>query len=287
MVRSTIKEAFGTEPKYTKFIADNEEVATRLLDAVDMSMNDDYKIIPEDRTVDNKRVDLTINDSDGTTVAVIEAQDATGWLDSVHASKIAYYCWEKECFDAILITEDASERIKDYVKWLNTHPDLNIYLVATTIYKTDDKPFVDFIPIMRPADILKTIRKTKSKDGSWISQQNPARYKKRLEILDKLNAENPDLFTNITSSYASDNNIAPSMPSLNMAIHPRVNGAKLSFYHAGKLENDEGFKNMMIKHGEENKVVPHFTTTYCNFSFDTVDTALENFKIFKEGVNNG
>ena len=168
MVRSTIKEAFGTEPKYTKFIADNEEVATRLLDAVDMSMNDDYKIIPEDRTVDNKRVDLTINDSDGTTVAVIEAQDATGWLDSVHASKIAYYCWEKECFDAILITEDASERIKDYVKWLNTHPDLNIYLVATTIYKTDDKPFVDFIPIMRPADILKTIRKTKSKDGNQL-----------------------------------------------------------------------------------------------------------------------
>ena len=167
MVRSTIKEAFGTEPKYTKFIADNEEVATRLLDAVDMSMNDDYKIIPEDRTVDNKRVDLTINDSDGTTVAVIEAQDATGWLDSVHASKIAYYCWEKECFDAILITEDASERIKDYVKWLNTHPDLNIYLVATTIYKTDDKPFVDNnTEINGCFPVVKGI--TKSKDGSYF-----------------------------------------------------------------------------------------------------------------------
>ena len=84
-------------------------------------------------------------------------------------------------------------------------------------------------------------------DGNLIMEiNNKGKFNIINSELDKLNAENPDLFTNITSSYASDNNVASSMPSLNMAIHPRVNGAKLSFYHAGKLENDEGFKNMMI-----------------------------------------
>ena len=93
MKRSTIKEAFGGEVRFTKFIADNIDIATKLLDVVDMSMGDDYRVIPEDKTIDSKRVDLTVNDSDGTTVAVIESQDATGWLDTVHSSKIMYYMW--------------------------------------------------------------------------------------------------------------------------------------------------------------------------------------------------
>ena len=97
---SSIKEAFGTEPKYTKFIADNVDVATRLLEVVGMELEDDYKIISEDRTFDSKRVDLTIKDGDNKTVAVIEAQDAAGWLDSVHTSKILYYCYEKNCFNS-------------------------------------------------------------------------------------------------------------------------------------------------------------------------------------------
>ena len=87
MKRSTIKEAFGGEVRFTKHIADNVDLATKL-DIVDMSMGDDYRVIPEDKTIDSKRVDLTVNDSEGTTVAVIESQDATGWLDTVHSSKI-------------------------------------------------------------------------------------------------------------------------------------------------------------------------------------------------------
>jgi hypothetical protein len=275
MVRSTIKETFLTEPRFTKFIADNEEVATRLLDAVDMSMNDDYKIVPEDKTVDNKRVDLTINDSEGTTVAVIEAQDATGWLDSVHASKIGYYCWEKECFDAILITEDASERIKDYVKWLNTHPDLNIYLVATTIYKTDDKPFVDFVPIMRPKDLREKVAK---RNGGW---DGSGRRKHRIDVITKLSEENPGEFTNVTSSYASNNDVSSDF---NLAIHPRKNSTIVNFYHGGKLENDEKFENKMKQFGKDSNCEPSFSKVYCRFIFGTPEKAMENFKMFKEAL---
>ncbi len=275
MVRSTIKEAFITEPRFTKFIADNEEVATRLLDAVDMSMNDDYKIIAEDRTFDNKRVDLTIKDGDNKTVAVIEAQDAIGWLDSVHASKIGYYSWEKECFDAILITEDADERIKDYVKWMNLHPDLNIWIVTTTVYKTDDKPFVDFVPIMRPKDLREKVAK---RNGGWDGSD---RRKHRIDVITKLSEENPDEFTNVTSSYASNNDIDPNF---NLAIIPRKNSAIVNFYHGGKLENDEEFKNKMNKLGEDHNCDPSFSKVYCRFIFDTPEKAMENFKMFKEGL---
>ena len=277
MVRSSIKEAFLTEPKFTKHIADNEDVSARLLEAVRIGMGDDANIIPEDRTVDGKRVDLTINDSDGTTIAVIEAQDAIGWLDSVHASKISYYCYDKDCTTGILICEDASEHIKEFVKYQNEHTNLDLWLVVALIYKTDTGPFVDFQVIQRPFELKEKISKRSSTTTT-------GRHKFMEETCLKLEKDNPGLFTNVSKYYVSDNNVVSSMPSLNMAIHPRVNKVKLSFYHAGKLENDEMFKNMMIKHGEDNNIDPHFTKTYCNFQFDDTDKALESFKMFKEGL---
>jgi hypothetical protein len=273
MVRSSIKEAFLTEPKFTKFIADNEDVAARLLEAVRIGMGDDTNIVAEDRTVDGKRVDLTINDSEGTTVAVIEAQDATGWLDSVHASKISYYCYDKDCTTAVLLCEDASEHIKGFMKYQNETGPLDIWIVRVAVYKTDTGPFVDFYPTQRPFELKEKISKRSSTTTT-------GRHKFMEEACLKLEKDNPKLFTNVTKYYVAIKDI---IPDLNMGLHPRVNKAKLSFYHAGKLENDEGFKNMMIKHGEDNNIEPHFTKTYCNFSFDDTDKALENFKIFKEG----
>ena len=274
MIRSSIKEAFGSEPKYTKYIADNVDVATRLLKAVGMEMNADYKIIAEDRTHDKKRVDLTINNSDGTTEAVIEAQDAKGWLDPVHASKITYYCWEKKCFDAILITEDANEKIREYVKWSNIHPDLNIYIVVTRIYKTDNGPFVDFVPFYAPKDLREKVAKGKTGEMS-------GRHKERIAVITKLDKENPGAFTNTTSGYASDNDVSTNF---NLAIHPRKNSTIVNFYHGGKLENDEEFKNKMNKLGEDHNCDPSFSKVYCRFIFDTPEKAMKHFKIFKEQV---
>ena len=274
MIRSSIKEVFGSELKYTQHIAVNLDAATLLLKAVGMEMNADYKIIAEDRTYDKKRVDLTINNSDGTTEAVIEAQDAKGWLDSVHASKIAYYCWEKECFNAILITEKADEKIREYVKWMNIHPDLNIYIVVTSIYKIDKKIFVDFDPFYTPKDLREKVAKGKTGEMS-------GRHKQRIEVITKLDEENPGEFTNVTTGYASDNNIDPNF---NLAIHPRKNSTIVNFYHGGKLENDEEFNNKMNKLGEDHNCEPNFSKVYCRFIFDTPERAMEHFKIFKEEV---
>lgn len=182
MKRSTIKEAFGGEVRFTKHIADNVDLATKLLDIVDMSMGDDYRVIPEDKTIDSKRVDLTVtdsegslryqslNDSEGTTVAVIESQDATGWLDTVHSSKIMYYMWEKQCNDGILITEDADENVKGFVRYINENTPFNIWLVASIVYETDTGPFVDFYPVMRPFSLRE---KKVQRKASGSSVQTP------------------------------------------------------------------------------------------------------------------
>ena len=275
MVRSSIKEAFSTEPRYTKYIAENEDVATRLLEVVDMELEDDYKIIPEDRTFDGKRVDLIIKDGDDATIAVIEAQDATGLLDSVHTSKITYYCYDKDCYTAILLTEDADEKIKGFVRWLNENTPLNIWLLASLIYKTDNGFKLDFYPIMRP---FSSINEKKRK---ILNSLDAPRFKVREKAIKKLVKENPGLFTNQAKNYVSVNGIKPG---LNMAIHPKVNGSVVNFYHAGKFENDEEFKNMMDKFGKDSSVGPNFTKKSCNFSFDNVDEALKYFKIFKDEV---
>ncbi len=278
MDRSSIKEAFGTEPRYTKFIADNVDVATRLLEVIGMELEDDYKIISEDRTFDSKRVDLTIKDGDNKTFAVIEAQDAAGWLDSVHTSKILYYCYEKNCVDAILLTEDADEKIKDFVRWLNENTPLNIWLLASLIYKTDNGFELDFSPIMRP---FSSINEKKRKILNSIDGSKARRFKLREEAIQKLREENPGEFTNWSKAYASNNDIDPNF---NLAIIPRKNSAIVNFYHGGKLENDEEFKNKMNKLGEDHNCKPNFSKVCCRFIFDTQEKAMEHFKIFKEEV---
>lgn len=189
----TIKEGFGTEPKFTKYIADNTEVAEMLLEAVNIS-GGDFTIRAEDKTNDNKRVDNVVYDDSGKVICVIEAQDCTGWLDSVHASKINYYCWEKECFEAILITEDADEKMKSYVQWMNENTPLNIFIVAPIIVKIDDEvQVVKFIPIMRPLDYSQ--KKIKMKNTDSTGEDNR-------EFFEEMKNKYPDLLPNACKSWA-------------------------------------------------------------------------------------
>ena len=189
----TIKEGFGTEPKFTKYISDNTEVAEKLLEAVNIS-GGDFTIKAEDPTNDNKRVDNVVYDDSGKVICVIEAQDCTGWLDSVHASKINYYCWEKECFEAILITEDADEKMKSYVQWMNENTPLNIFIVAPIIVKIDDQVQVaKFIPIMRPLDY--------SQKKIQMKNKNSTGYDNR-EFFEAMKNKYPDLLPNACKSWA-------------------------------------------------------------------------------------
>lgn len=268
MKRSTIKEAFGGEVKYTKYISENIDVATKLLDIVDMSMGDDYRVIPEDKTIDSKRVDLTVKDSDGETVAVIESQDATGWLDTVHSSKIMYYMWEKQCNDGILLTEDADENVKGFVRYINENTPFNVWLVATIVYQTENGPFVDFYPVMRPFS-LKEKKVQRKSSGNAVETPHA-------EVCQKLYDDNPGLFTNVTSRYVSrsrvDNNLA-------MGLHPKAKGASLVFYHNKKLEGSQGFEDAMINIGAEFNAEPKFNRVACHMTLESVSAALECFKI--------
>lgn len=275
MKRSTIKEAFGGEVRFTKFIADNVDVASKLLETVDMSMGDDYRVIPEDKTIDSKRVDLTVNDSDGTTIAVIESQDATGWLDTVHSSKIMYYMWEKQCNDGVLVTEDADENVKGFVRYINENTPFNIWLVASIVYETDNGPFVDFYPVMRPFS-LKQKKVQRKASGSAV--QTP-----HAEVLQKLHDDNSGLFTNVTAHYASrsrvDNNIT-------LALHPKATGCSVNFYHNKKLEKNESFEKTMINLGTELGAEVHFNRVAARFNLANTDDAISTFKTVVEKFNN-
>lgn len=267
MKRSTIKEAFGGEVRFTKFIADNIDVATKLLDVVDMSMGDDYRVIPEDKTIDSKRVDLTVNDSDGTTVAVIESQDATGWLDTVHSSKIMYYMWEKQCNDGILVTEDADENVKGFVRYINENTPFNIWLVASIVYETDTGPFVDFYPVMRPFSLK---QKKVQRKALGSTTQTP-----HAETLQKVYDDNTGLFTNVTAHYVSRNRVAPN---ISLALHPKANGCSINFYHNKKLEGNKSFETAMQTLATELGTEANFNRVAARFNLSSIDEAVDTFR---------
>jgi hypothetical protein len=153
MERVSIKESFGNEVSFTKFIAEDDDTKQRLLESLGYPIDCEYSIDIESKTVDSKRVDLVIKNDDDESINVIESQDSTGWLDTIHSSKISYYCWEKNCNYGTLLTEDASEYIKGYIKWLNENTPLNITILKSLIYKTNHNSYhVDFFPIMRWID---------------------------------------------------------------------------------------------------------------------------------------
>lgn len=155
MERVDIKESFGNEVSFTKYISEDFDTKIRLLESLGYSIDGEceYDVEIESKTKDSKRVDIVIKDKDKSVINIIESQDSTGWLDTIHSSKISYYCWEKECYFGTLITEDASEHIKGYVKWLNENTPLNITILKTLIYELNDGSYyVDFFPIMRWID---------------------------------------------------------------------------------------------------------------------------------------
>lgn len=277
--RSSIKEAFGGEVPFTKFIASDLETSKRLLTALDLD-EEEYKITPEEHTLHSKRVDLVVRDRDNDVFLVIESQDASGWLDSIHASKITYYMFDKKCDDGVLICEDADEHIKSYVRWLNENTPLRITLIGVIIFK-DEKPFCDFIPLIRPAYLedKKVIRKstTDTETESKISSQ----------VQDIYN-NNPGLFTNVSKNYVSRTNVGNT--GLTVAINPyKTSGHFVEIWHAGKANTAEfrtTFSNFCRKNSYEAKFQNR--RGYVNGEkVDSVEDAVKAAKIFIEGLENG
>jgi hypothetical protein len=244
--RSNIKDAFGGEVAFTKFIASDAETSKRLLNALDLD-EEDYSVTPEEHTVHSKRVDLVVRDRDGDVFLVIESQDASGWLDAVHASKVTYYMYDKKCDDGVLICEDADEHIKGFVRWLNENTPLRITLVSVVIYK-DTKPYCEFIPLIRPTYLedKKIVKKSTpdSEADANVSNQVQSIYD-----------ANPGLFTNVAKHYVSKVNVGGT--GLTVAINPyKTSGHFVEIWHAGKANNDQfksSFFELCKKNGYEAK----------------------------------
>lgn len=273
MIRQTIKEAFGGEVPFTKYIATNKEVAKRLLDAIDTGMSDSFEIAPEDQTIDRKRVDLVVRDDDNNVIQVIESQDATGWLDSVHASKIAYYCYEKGCMDGVLLTEDADEHVKGFIRWYNENTPLNIYLFNVIIYSTDAGKYVDFIPVMRPFNVKD--KKIQKRPGSTSNTQEDFR-----EFLQQKSDEYKGKFTHTTGWYVSTNNVANT--GVNVAIHCRKSGYFLvDIYHNQKV-NRETFEQSYKDFSPNEDITFKKVSAYVRR--ETWEEALTTFDQLVEGI---
>jgi hypothetical protein len=275
MIRQSIKEAFGGEVPFTKYIASNTDVAKRLLDAIDTGMSESFSIAPEDQTVDRKRVDLVVRDDDGNVVQVIESQDATGWLDSVHASKIAYYCYEKGCMDGVLLTEDADEHIKGFIRWYNENTPLNIYLFNVVIYATDTGNYVDFIPVMRPFNVKD--KKIQRKPGGVANSQEDFR-----EFLQQKFDENKGKFTHTTGWYISSNNIANT--GVNVAIHCRKSGYFLvDIYHNNKIDKEQ-FEQSYREFSPDDEIVFKKVSAYVRR--ENWEEAVATFDQLVQGLKN-
>lgn len=277
--RSNIKETFGGELAFTKFIASDLDTSKRLLTALDLN-EDDYKITPEEHTSHSKRVDLVVRDRDDEIFLVIESQDASGWLDSIHASKITYYMFDKKCDDGVLICEDADEHIKNYVRWLNENTPLRITLVGVVIFK-DERPFCDFIPLIRPTYLedKKIVKKSNS--------DNEVESKISSQVQDIYDS-NPGIFTNVAKNYVSKVNVGGT--GLTVAIHPyKTSGHFVEIWHAGKSNTDEfrsTFSELCRKKGYESKFQNR--RGYVNGEkVDSVDGAVEAAKIFIEALETG
>lgn len=278
--RSNIKDAFGGEVPFTKFIASDIETSKRLLNALDLD-EEDYSITPEEHTVHSKRVDLIVRDRDGDMFLVIESQDASGWLDAIHASKITYYMYDKKCDDGVLICEDADEHIKGFVRWLNENTPLRITLVGVVIYENGKNPYCEFVPLIRPTQTQdkKVVRKSSPsvEADNNISEQCQAIYD-----------NNPGIFTNVAKYYVSKTNVGGT--GLTVAVCPyKTSGAFVEIWHAGKANTDD-FRNTFTEVCKKHNYEPNFQKRrgYVNGApAATMEGAVEVAKVFIAALESG
>ena len=160
--RTSIKKQFGTEPEFTKWLAKNKEATEKLLEITDLSVAGEYQVKAEDYTAEGKRIDFTIGDGDEVQ-AVVESQDASGWLDQNHLYKTLGYMHDKKCSTGIILTEDMSEELKNHVEFINENFEgRNIWIIYIRLYNINEEVLIDFVPVMRPYEIRSGRRQSRS-----------------------------------------------------------------------------------------------------------------------------
>jgi len=208
MEKINIKE-YGGEVKFTTDVCRNHEWSSKLLEAVDYT--GEFKMQYEVPTAGSKRIDLVATDTDDNVLFAIECQDATGWLDDVHASKIMLYGFDQGTEDCVIICEDLTEKMRDFIKYMNATSNFKIYIVHPEIYKHGADISVNWFTSMRPYDtkqkvkVLSNRESMESKDHKlqshqsihdaypgqfnkvaqeYVSMQNVGQYKMNVDLLD-------------------------------------------------------------------------------------------------------
>jgi hypothetical protein len=178
--RTSIKKEFGTEPEFTKWLAKHPEATQKLLEITGLAIAGDYKVQAEDFTAEGKRIDFTINDDDKTQ-AVVESQDATGWLDQNHLYKTLGYMYDKKCPTGIILTEDISEELKGHVEDINENFEgKDIWIILNRLYKIDGQVEIDFIPVIRPYE-MKPGRRILNSSNDFDYSENKALVEKIMQ----------------------------------------------------------------------------------------------------------
>lgn len=273
---------FGGEVKFTKYIADNETISSRLLEAIGGEVYD-YTIVPEEHTVGSKRVDLIVRDEDDNVVQVIESQDANGWLDPIHASKIAWYCHDKGCNDGVLISEDCTEHMKTFIQWYNENTPLNIFLLSPTIIKDDnDNIDIFFKTILRPTDWAhKRIKPNTKSSSNGIPSERDNEYAQRTN---EIYEEYKDLFTNVSgySRYLSINNV--NNTGINVTMYVRATDYNICLWHNGKHTHNEAFKQSILNLYNDVAFKKYYV---CLGNHPTVEEAVVLVRNIEQQIQNG
>jgi hypothetical protein len=212
---------------------------------------------------------------------VIESQDASGWLDAIHASKITYYMYDKKCDDGVLICEDADEHIKGFVRWLNENTPLRITLVGVVIYENGKTPYCEFVPLIRPTQTQD--KKVVRKSNTSIDADNNIS-----EQVQTIYDTHPGVFTNVAKYYVSKTNVGGT--GLTVAICPyKTSGSFVEIWHAGKANTDEfrtTFKAVCDKNGYEANFQKR--RGYVNGTpAATIEGAVQVAKVFISALENG
>jgi len=271
----TIQE-FGGEVKFTKYIADKRKVAEKLLNAIDLDV-EDFTITPEEKTLEDKRVDLVVRDPNNNVIQVIECQDASGWLDPVHASKILWYSDDKKCDDVVIITEDMTEDMRNFVIRLNKESWVNIYVIQPTILKQDDgKPFITFKAILRPTGwAKKTVRSNNPTNAteSTFAEFMKSKYEEHRDMFDLIN-------TSSQRCYLGCSVIGNT--GIKVLIIQNSKGFKNSIHHNG-LHDTETFRATVKQCYPEATFNKYIGYVY----YETWEEAFEMYKNTIELIKDG
>lgn len=132
--------AYGkyNEVEFCKKIANSEELSKMLFEAASMPIEYDSFELEKLTTPHHKRIDIAYMDGDEVS-CIVEAQDASGQLDPLHASKVSWYSFSGQCSNVIILARIIDETLREYVKWENLHPHKNINIVQPIFDpKTDE-----------------------------------------------------------------------------------------------------------------------------------------------------